>query len=77
MKSMGSKNIKFESESNNKEIKKVNEECNVGFNNDDSFLADNHILSIVSGANGMIDWLVINFFSREDNVVLKINSNKT
>ena len=36
---------------------------------DDTFKADYHILSIVSTANGMIDWMFRNFIT---NVVLKI-----
>ena len=38
---------------------------------DDTFKADNHILSIVSRANGMIVWMVIDFISRKANVILK------
>ena len=32
---------------------------------DDTFKADNHILSMVLKANGMISWLMRNFISRE------------
>ena len=42
----------------------------VGF--DDTFKADNRILSIVSRANGMIGWMIRNFISMEANVILKI-----
>ena len=64
------KNIKAEYKLSNKEIKKLNEECNqeVGFDN--TFKADNYIVSIVSKTNGMIGWMVRNFISRKTNVVL-------
>ena len=53
-------------------IKKVNENCNpeVGF--DDTFKVDNHILSIVLRANGMIGWVIRNFISSKANFVPKI-----
>ena len=50
---------------NSKEIKNVNEVCNLGVDFDDTFKADNHILSLVSRANIMIDWMVRNFISRD------------
>ena len=48
---------------------KVDEECNVGVSFDDTFKADNHILSIVSRVNKMISWMVRNFISREANLL--------
>ena len=42
-------------------MQKVNEEYNLGFGFDDVFKADNHILSSVSRANGMIGWIVGNY----------------
>ena len=51
------KNIKVEYILSKREIKKVNEKCNLGFGFD-TFKADNHILSILSRANGMIGWMV-------------------
>ena len=48
--------------------KNVNDICDikVGFN--DTFKADNRILSIVPRVNKMIGWMVRNFISREANV---------
>ena len=37
-----------------------------------SFKTDNHVLSIVSRANGMNGWIVRNFIPMEANIVLKI-----
>ena len=54
------------------EIKKLNEECDLGVGFDDTFKADNHILYILSRANGMIGWMVRYFISKEANVVLRI-----
>ena len=53
----------------NKETKKVNEECDLGVGFDNTFKADNHILFIVLGANGMIGWIVWNIILREANVL--------
>ena len=57
----------------NKEIQKVNEECDLELIVDDTFETDNYILSIVSRANKMIGWVVRNLISREANVVFKIH----
>ena len=38
---------------------------------DVTFKSKNHILFIVPRANGMIGWMVSNFISRKENVVLK------
>ena len=65
----GSKNIKVEYKLRNKEIKKVNEECDLGVDFVDRFKADNNILSSVSRANGMIDRMVRNSISRVADVV--------
>ena len=51
---IGSKNIKVGYRLSNKEIKKVNEVCNLEVGFDDTFKADNHILSILLRANGII-----------------------
>ena len=69
---IGAQNIEDEYKLNNKEINKVNKECNLGVAFVDTFKADNHILSIVLRVNGMIGWIVRNFILREANVVLKI-----
>ena len=52
--------IKIEYKLRNREIEKVNEELGIVFY--DIFKADNHILSIVLKANGMIGWMVKNLF---------------
>ena len=59
---MGFQIIKVESEGSNREIKNVNDKYDLRVGFDDIFKADNHILSIVSRTNGMIDWMVRNFF---------------
>ena len=46
--------------------------CDLGVDFYDTLKAENHILAIVSRANGMIGWVVRNFISRKANVVLKI-----
>ena len=51
---IGSKIIKINYELSNGEIKKVNEECDLGISFNDTFKADNHILSIVLRANQLI-----------------------
>ena len=54
----------------------MNEEYNldVGFN--DILKVDNPILSILSRANGMIDWMVNDIISKEVYAVLKISKAK-
>ena len=59
---IGSKNIQVENKLSNKEIKKVNEECNLRVGFDETFKADNHILSIVLRPNGIIGCMVRNFY---------------
>ena len=66
---IGSQNMKVEYKWSNREIKKVNEECNLGIGFDNTFKADNYILLVVSRANGKIKWMVRNFISREANVL--------
>ena len=56
----------------NKEIKKVNEEYNLGIGFEDTFKYDNPILSFTSCANKLNGQMVTNFISREANIVLKI-----
>ena len=56
----------------NREIKRVTQGCEPGIGFDDTFKADNHILCIVSRANGMISRMVRNPISREANIILKI-----
>ena len=69
---IGSQNVKFDYQINNKDIKRVNEECDLGVDFDDNFKTNNHILSIVLKAKEMISWVIKNFISREENVVLRI-----
>ena len=64
--------IKVEYKLSTREIQKINEECDLGVNFDETFKTDNHILSIVSRANGMIGRMGRNFISVEANVALKI-----
>ena len=52
-------------------IKKENEECDLGFGFDDTFKADNHILSIVSSTIEMIGGKVRNCIPKEAHIVLK------
>ena len=62
----------------NREIKKVNEECDLGVDFDDTFVAVNHTSSIVSRAKGMIALMVRNIISIEANIALEyIKPNKT
>ena len=51
---IGSKNITAKYKLNNKEIKEVNEESNLGVGFDDTFKVDNHIFSTEGKWN---DWL--------------------
>ena len=48
-----------------------------GISFDDTFKAENHILSFVMSANKLISWMVKDFISREESVVLKIYIKKT
>ena len=50
--------MKVKYKSSNKEIRKVNLECNLDVGFDDTFKAENRILSIELRANGMIGWMV-------------------
>ena len=69
----GSKNIEVEYKyiSSNKEIKKVNENCDLVVGFDDTFKVDDHILLLHRGEKEMTDGMVRNFISREANFVLK------
>ena len=49
-------------------MKKVNKECDLGINFDDTFKAYNNILSVVSRANRMI---ISNVVLRIQNIVLR------
>ena len=64
----GFKNIKVEYRLRNKEVKKVNAECDLGV----GFKADNNIMSLLLRSKGMICRMVKNFISEETSVVLKI-----
>ena len=71
---IGSKNIKVEYELSKREIKNVNEKCNleIGFN--DTLKAENHILFIKLRANRMIGWMARNLVLRKTNVLKYIKS---
>ena len=58
----GSNNIKDEYKLSKKDIKKVIDESDLGVGFDVTFKSDNHILFIVSRANGIIGWMVRNLF---------------
>ena len=64
--------VKVEYKLTTEKCKKVNEKIDLGIVFDDAFKTDNDVLSILSGANEMIGWIVGNFISREVNAVLKI-----
>ena len=70
MQHVGSKNIKVEYKLSIREIKKVNEKCNLGL-----ALMIHLMLTIIfcqSRANGMMSGMIRNFISREANFVSKI-----
>ena len=63
--------VEYNKRQRNKIFKKGIKECDVevGF---DIFKALNHILSILSRANKMLEWMVWKFISRDTDIVLKI-----
>ena len=58
---IGSQNIEVEYKLGDGKIKKIYDECDVGVGFDDTFKADNHILSIVAWISGMIGCMVRSF----------------
>ena len=69
---IGCKYINVEYKLINREIKLVNEKSDLEVGFDYTLKADNHILSTISRAKGIIGWMVRNFISRETNVILTL-----